>query len=142
MLCYKDERDKDFFNNCLLVEKELFEQVKQSTKNRRGYMVSPRQIFTSAILRPAQSFYLADALQILKIYKKAQQLPELPDTPRGALYADIRNEFSRLKQLHPDYSLLQIAGIIEDLPAPRFYISENWAQMLFYTYQRKYYGKK
>ena len=142
MLCYKDERDKDFFDSCLLAEKELFEKVKELPKNRRGYMVSPREIFTAAIHRPAKSFYLADAYQIIKIYKKSQRLSELPDTPRGTLYADIRKEFARLSQLYPDYSLLQIAEIIQDLPAPRFYISENWAQMLFYSNQKKQYGKK
>lgn len=142
MLCYKEERDIDFFENCLLVEKELFEKVSQLPKNRRGYMVSPREIFTAAIHRPAKSFYLADAYQIIKIYKKSQCLSELPDTPRAALYADIRNEFARLSQLHPNFTLLQIAEIIQDLPAPRFYISDNWAQMLFYSNQKKQYGKK
>lgn len=142
MLCYKDERDYDFFNVCLQVEKELFEKLQQAPVNRRGYMVSPREIFTTAIHRPAKSFYLADAFQIIKIYKKALRLSAFPDTPRAALYADIRKEFTRIKQLHPDYSILQIAEIIQDLPAPRFYISKNWAQMLFYTNQRKYNGKK
>ena len=137
MLCYKDERDIDFFENCLLVEEQLKEQVKQLPKNRRGYMVSPREIFTAAIHRPAKSFYLADAYQIIKIYKKSLCLSELPDTPRRTLYVDIRKEFVRLSQLYPGYSLLEIAEIIQDLPAPRFYISDNWAQILFYKNKNK-----
>lgn len=142
MLCYKEDRDKDFFDTCLQVEKELQNRVNQLPPNKRGYIVSPREIFTSAILRPAKSYYLADAYQITKIYKKTLQLSCIPDTPRGALYSDIRNEFSRLKLLYPDFSLMQIAEIIQDLPAPRFYISENWAQILFYTNKKKYHGKK
>ena len=142
MLCYKEERDKDFFEACQLVEKELNNQIAQIPANRRGYMISPRCIYTTAILRPAKSYYLADAYQITKIYNKALQLSELPDTPRGALYADIRNEFSRLQTLYPDFTIKQIAEIIQDLPAPRFYFSENWAQMLFYTNKKKYHESK
>lgn len=142
MLCYKENRDKDFFENCQIVEKELALKQNPQPINRRGYIISPRLIFTTAILRPAKSFYLADAAQIVKIYKKAQLKPELPDTPRGQLYRDIRNEFLRLRQQNPQMSLMQIANIINDMPAPRFYISENWAQMLFYANQKKFYGNK
>lgn len=142
MLCYKQERDKDFFQVCLTAERELTENVKPSFRNRRGYLIPPREIYTSAILRPAQSFYLADAFQIVKIYKKTLRFDVLPDTPRGALYRDICNEFARLKILHPDFSLMQLAEIISDLPAPRFYLSQNRAQMLFYTNKKKFYGKK
>lgn len=132
MKIYNNEMYEDFFKQCIEVEKELYQNFDLCSICRRGYAISPELIYTKAILRPAKSFYYADANQILKAYRKYKLSSENKNSAISLRYKEIKNLFAKLKTELPNLSLIEIARLIEDMPAPRFYIGVSHAQHIFY----------
>jgi len=124
----------DFLNQCREVEKELYKSLNACHENRRGYVISPEIIYTKAILRPAKSFYYADAKQILK----AIRIHSTTSENKGSAISMRRKELIRLyeevKKECPELKPIEIANRIDEMPAPRFYIGVSYAQAIFYKH--------
>lgn len=132
MNIYKIQMFTDFFEQCMSVEKELYKNMDNCCCNRRGYVISPETIYTKAILRPAKSFYYADGEQILRAIRNYKCNSENKGAPMMLRRKELVRIFNKLKSENPNLKSIEIATIIDDMPAPRFYISVSYAKTIFY----------
>ena len=122
-LFYKKERDRDFFEACESVRKEF----------GAGY-ISVSDIAKKAIHKEAKSFYL-DTREYVKIaYKvgKENDLTWLKQKDKKELYLEIYKRYMQIFAKNPKLNRMDIARIIAEQKAPRFYISEVSASNLYY----------
>jgi hypothetical protein len=124
-LCYKKQRDRDFFQVC--------EQIR--SENRQ---LSCTQIAEAAIDREAQSFYIDEitiSWIIVRIRNGKCRLPT-SSADRRELYLDLWNRYITIKrQAKANNSMMSIAEasrIISEQKAPRFYISALHAKNIYY----------
>ena len=142
MVVYKKEMMVDFFSNCLEVEKKLHSDIYSLNlprKNRRGHLVSTEFIYTNAINYPAKSFYYADAEQILIAINRFKKCNS--DKKKSAIVLrkqHIYNLYTDLEKKFPNLKPIEIAEIINDMSAPRFYISVSYAKTIFYSMLKHY----
>lgn len=88
-----------------------------------------------AIRRPARSFYLHPR-EYSKIIKKGRcHLPN--NRIKRDLHLEILHRHDEIKAHSPHLKTHEIARIIEDQEAPRFYISEKRAVNLYYDLLKK-----
>ncbi len=122
-LFYKDDKNRDFLLACEAVRVES------------GYHMSVADIVSLAILRPAKSFYLHPR-EYSKIIKGSGRC--LPDNYlKRALHLEILRRHDEIKLRFPTLKTHEIAKIIENQQAPRFYISEKRAANLYYDLLKK-----
>lgn len=126
-LCYKKERDRDFFEVC--------EKLRG-----KGY-IRVVDLVSKAILHPAQSFYISED-RIARIIRASNIGVDLIPTSchrkvnevKVQLYKDIMYEVNKLDQSLP----INIqAREIEFMPAPRFYFSVSMGATIYYSYLKK-----
>jgi hypothetical protein len=124
-LYFKEYRDRDFFKLCETVRKEA------------ASYLSVSQIARIAVQREAQSFYLSER-EYVRIYRKTRLTPECKSRIKNEMYREIRNRFLKVKRENPGMNHFQIARIVGEQKAPRFYISEESAIQLYYRLLKQY----
>jgi hypothetical protein len=122
------ERDRDFLSVC--------EKIKRSS----GGYVSIASVATEAIHHPAQSFYLSIGETGRLLRKHIYQLPA--SSARRELWIELVRRYRELHRQFPDESIDAIARRIEIQPAPRFYITPQYATRLYYELLSKKPQKK
>lgn len=122
MLFYLDERNLDFHKAC--------EKVRGRYK---GIYLSVSEITRLAINTPAESFYLLPK-ECMKIINKAinNEPINLKHESKIELHKEIGRRYSQLSEEKPELKPYEIAKIISDQDAPRFYISEKTAKEIYY----------
>jgi hypothetical protein len=123
-LYFKEHRDRDFLEVCETVRKET-----------AGYL-SVSETARIAVRREAQSFYLSER-EYVRIYRKARLMPVCRNEVKNRMYGEIRNRFLKEKRKNPGLNHFQIARIIGEQAAPRFYISDGRAIQLYYRLLKK-----
>lgn len=132
MKVYSDSMFEDFLNQCREVEKELQKTVSICRENRSGYAISPEIIYSKAILRPAKSFYYADGAQILKAIRRFNPADVTKGSPSSLRRKELIKIYDELKIKFPDIKPIEIANMIDEMPAPRFYIGVSHAEFIYY----------
>jgi hypothetical protein len=117
---FKEHRDRDFFTLCEVVRKEVKSPLSIS------------EIALKAVHREAQSFYLSER-EYVRIYRKARLMPDCRSEIRNEMYREIQRRFLEEKRKNPGLNHFQIARIIGEQTAPRFYISDGRAIQLYYS---------
>jgi hypothetical protein len=123
-LCFKELRDRDFFNLCETIRKET------------GGSMSVSAIARIAVHRGAKSFYLSER-EYARVYCRARRMPECKSEVKNEMYREIRYRFLKVKRECPGLCHAQIARLVGEQTAPRFYISEGSAVQLYYRLLRK-----
>ncbi|MDR0768789.1 MAG: hypothetical protein LBE71_02635 [Dysgonamonadaceae bacterium] len=121
-LYFKEERDRDFFNVCETIRKES------------DTYISVSEIAKKAVRCEAQSFYLSEQ-QYRKIFNRARIYPRIKNCKseiRNEMYREIRSRFLEAKHENSKLKYSQIAKLLSEQKAPRFYIAEDRAVMLYY----------
>jgi len=121
-LFYREDRDSDFFNTC--------EQVRSEDIN-----LSVSEIVAKAILRTAKSFYLHRKEYSAIIRKNGKELPK--NEVKKLLHLEILKRYKDLKARNPDLKDYEIAHIISEQEAPRFYLSARGAERIYYDMLKK-----
>jgi hypothetical protein len=120
-LFFQDERDHDFFKAC--------ERVRRTYREFNSSDIAKIAIYTQA-----ESFYLT-----YKGYKniilKIRHNERFPDSTKASLYDEIKKRMSEIKGVD-EMSAGKIARILDEQPAPRFYISESRAVSIYYNQLR------
>lgn len=115
ILIFKEDRDKEFFNLCM--------KIKQGTN------LSVDEVVQKAIDSPATSFFLTyDGFRRI-VYHKG----DVSDSKKE-LYKTIK----RLYEKHKCENMKETFKRIDELPAPRFYMSKARAISLYYELIKKY----
>ena len=118
---YLSERNKDFYT--------VYEHIRKESVKKGGYL-SVEEIAKKAVMRPSQSYYISKQA-IYKVILRRRCMRD--DGHRQKSLCDaIFKEYFEIKKQHPDYCPNKIAGMIELLPAPRFYMSDRTASILAY----------
>lgn len=121
-LFYQQERNVDFFNACEEVHKQQGKEY-----------LSAAEVAKRAIHCEAQSFYLLDKEIAKIIYRYVNQISfNIRSEAKKAQYKEIMRRYYQLHYQHPQYNIPKIASIIANQKAPRFYITENTAIILYY----------
>lgn len=112
------DRDRDFLRVCnrLRAEKGLYRL---------------RDIASMARHEAAESFYVTTKHYVSIILAMRRGLPT-PKHSSGLLYRDVFERYKKIRSEHPDWSVTKIAEKIDELPAPRFYLSEAQATKILY----------
>lgn len=120
-LFYRQERDKNFFQVC--------EKIR---KNSKAY-VSVAEIAKKAVLEEADEYYitLKQMIVILTCMRCEKNIDTLSEHKR-ALYKDIFSRYWVLKKKNPTMRTFEIAKMIHNEKAPRFYFSDSRAKSLYY----------
>lgn len=126
-LVYKPERDKDFYNVC--------EQIR---KENKGY-IKIDDIVSKAVVSPAESYYISakqirEIIQLMRCSKCIEHLSE----SKQSLYKRILELYMEEKKKNPELSVTQIASLIDEYTAPRFYMSVERAKGLYYKLMNEY----
>lgn len=116
-LFYEEDRNEDFLQACESVRKE------------EGSL-SISEIAAKAIYRKAKSFYIHPRVYIKIIRNDGNKLPK-NDVSRE-LHIEVLKRAKEIMSQSADYTPAQIAKILIDHDAPRFYISEARAESLYY----------
>jgi|GEM_PF-4902159 len=122
-LFYEEERNEDFFNVCESIRKES------------GSYISVSDIVKKAIHHPAKSFYLSARACYVIIRRARHARPRLD--AKYDLYTEIYTRHIELSKENPQMAVSQIARIISEQSAPRFYISAPRAMNLYYQLLKK-----
>lgn len=117
-LFYEDDRNADFIRTC--------EKVRQE----EGAHLSVSQIVSKAILKPAQSFYVHINVYRRIIRNNGEKLPS--NKVSRKLYQEVLKVAKEIQAEHPDLSQTEVARMLSDRPAPRFYISQARAINIYY----------
>lgn len=127
MLFYLDERNLDFYNAC--------EKVRSKYK---GIYLSVSEITRLAINTPAESFYLLPK-ECMKIINKAinNEPINLKHESKVELHKEIGRRYFQLAEENQGLKPYEIAKVISDQAAPRFYISEKTANEIYYKMVKK-----
>lgn len=122
MLFYLNERNIDFYNACKKVRDKY-----------KGNYLSVSEITRLAILTPAESFYLLPK-ECIKIINKAinNEPINLRHESKIELHKEICRRYFQLSKENTELKPYEIAKIISDQNAPRFYISEKTAKEIYY----------
>jgi hypothetical protein len=123
-LYFKEYRDRDFFYACERIRKES------------AVYLSVSDIARKAVRREAESFYLSER-EYVRIYRKARLMPECKSGVKNEMYSEIRYRFLKEKRRNPGLNHFQIARIIGEQKAPRFYLAEGSAVQLYYRLLKK-----
>lgn len=126
-LYFKECRDRDFFTACEMVRKES------------DTYLSVSEIARKAVLSEAPSFYLSEQ-QYLRIYHQARIYPRVENCKseiKNEMYREIRARFLEARYFSPKLKFAQIAKVISEQTAPRFYITEKSAVELYYKLLKK-----
>jgi len=122
-LFYQQERNSDFFNACEKIRRE----------HGKDY-ISVADIAKKAILTEAESFYLLDKEVSKIIYRFVGKITfgNTQSEAKKAQYKEIMRRYYELHYQYPEYNIPKIAAIIASQKAPRFYITETRAMLLYY----------
>ncbi len=116
-LLFEIERNEDFIQTCETVRKE------------EGFL-SISEIAAKAIYRKAKSFYVDPRSYIKIIRNNGNNLPK--NEVSKELHVEVLKRAKCIMSQYPEYTPAQIAKIIAEQEAPRFYISEARAESLYY----------
>jgi len=121
-LCYKEERDRDFFESCEYVRKTA----------HPNYM-SAYEIVKQVINKETKSFYL-DTMSIAHIINKARIgcMSRIKSIATKNMYVEIWIRYIQIKRKNPKFNSMDCARIIAEQSAPQFYLSEKHAINLYY----------
>ena len=122
-LFYKDDKNRDFLSVC------------ESVRIESGCHMSVADIVSRAIHRPARSFYLHPREYSKIIKGNGRYLPV--NRIKRELHLEILRRADEIKARFPNLKTREIAGLLEDQAAPRFYISEKRAIYLYYELLKK-----
>lgn len=123
-----EERNSEFYKVC--------EKIKKESK---VYM-SVKEMTSKAVETPTVSFFIClHQINIIIMEQRCGKVP--PKGIKGELHREIFKRYWELKKQNPCFSVNQIAKIIEEQPAPRFYMSKSTGESLFYKLF-KIYSKK
>ena len=125
-LFYREDRDVDFFNVC--------ERVRSEEKT-----LSVSTIVSKAILKEAKSFYMHPREYSSIIRRQGKRFPK--NEIKKALHLEILARYKRLKRENPHLDLPEIAKLIAEQGAPRFYISKRRAEDIYYGMLKKPHSK-
>lgn len=117
-LFYREDRDIDFFNTC--------EKIRQESDKH----LSVAEIVRNAIQQPAKSFYIHKRVYIKIIRNNGSKLPK--NNVSRELHIEVLKRAKEIMSQYSDYTPAQVATILIDHDAPRFYISEARAESLYY----------
>lgn len=117
-LFYEEDRNTDFIMTC--------EKVRQE----EGSHLSVAEIVAKAILKPAQSFYVHINVYRRIIRNNGEKLPS--NSVSKKLYQEVLRLVKHIKNEYPNMSQTDIAKILSDKSAPRFYISQARAMNIYY----------
>jgi len=122
-LFYQQERNSDFFNACEKVRKQYGKDY-----------ISATEIAKKAIHTEAESFYLLDKEISKIIYRFVGKINygNTKSEAKKAQYKEIMRRYYELHYQYPQYNIPKIAKIIAGQKAPRFYITETRAALLYY----------
>jgi hypothetical protein len=124
-LFYSEERNTNFYNIC--------EKIRKDTKE---YM-SVKDIASMAVRVPAESFFISlHQINIIIMEQRCGKTP--PKGIKGELHKEIFKTYWELKKQNPSLCVNQIAKLIEEMPAPRFYMSNATATSLYYELIKSY----
>ena len=122
-LFYKDDKNRDFLSAC------------ESVRIESGCHMSVTDIVSRAIHRPARSFYLHPREYVKIIKAGGRYLPG--NQIKRELHLEILRRADEIKSRFPNLKTREVARMIEDHEAPRFYISEKRAIYLYYELLKK-----
>ena len=122
-LFYKDDKNRDFLSACESVRSE----------HRRHLPVA--NLVSLAIRKPAKSFYLHPREYVKIIKAGGRYLPG--NQIKRELHLEILRRADEIKSRFPNLKPREVARMIEDHEAPRFYISEKRAIYLYYELLKK-----
>lgn len=116
-LFYEEDRNEDFLQACESVRKE------------EG-SISISEIAAKAILKKAKSFYIQPKAYIKIIRNNGNKLPK--NEVSRELHIEVLKRAKEIMTQNKGYTPAQVAKILVDQKAPRFYISEARAESLYY----------
>jgi len=127
-LFYSEDRNSNFYKAC--------EKIKKETE---GY-ISVQDMTSKAVETPTESFYIClHQINIIIMEQRCSKPP--PKGIKGELHKEIFRLYWEIKKQNPTLCVNQIAKMIEELPAPRFYMSKATGASLYYKLF-KIYSKK
>ncbi len=120
-LVYLEERNADFLNVC--------ERIRKENKH-----LSVTEIAKLAVYENAESFYI-DSMQYLKIIQLMRCSADITNIRcvKKELYNELFRLYWEIKKANPTFSTWKIAKMLNDYPAPRFYMSEITAIKTYYN---------
>lgn len=118
------QRDIDFYETC--------ERIRQE-HNDNGSYISVSNIAVLAVNQPARAFYISegrcsDIIQLIHNRQGARSLVPVKEQ----MYREIEKRYKVLHAEYPTLNCTDLARVIIEQPAPRFYISEARAVSLYY----------
>jgi len=119
----KEEKYQDFMAAC------------ESVRRENGSYMSVFDMVSVAIQRPAKSFYLNPRVYSKIIWNDGQYLPK--EAAKRELHLEILRRAREVRAVTPSLKIHEIAKIIEEQSAPRFYMSLRGATNLYYSLLRK-----
>jgi len=121
-LYYQKERDKDFFEVCESIRKEIYPEY-----------ISVDNITLLAITKKSKSFYLKPKVCALIINKvRSGCISKIKNREKRKLYIELWRRYIQIKRQNNELNTMDCARIIADQEAPQFYISERHATNLYY----------
>lgn len=122
-LDFKEERDSDFLSSYLSVIKD---------HGKSAPFIKKEYILAQAIQRPAKRFYVSEeqCTRVISSMLKGKK-GDIENPLKREMYAEI---FQRVRQMigSTDQSLPDIIQTVINQPAPRFYLTLESAQILYY----------
>ena len=116
-LFYEEERNRDFLQACEAVRKE------------EGARLTVSGIASKAIYKKAKSFYIHQRAYMKIIRNNGNNLPR--NEVSRQLHTEVLERAKEIMKQY-DYTPAQIAKILSEQQAPRFYISHARATSLYY----------
>ena len=118
-LFYNEERDTNLFEIC--------EKIRKDSKE----YLSVKDITSMAVVSPCDSFFLCTRyIAIIITMQRCEK--DIPKGIKGELYREIFKRYWEIKKQNPTFCVKKIARIIEEQPAPRFYMSRHNAMRIYY----------
>lgn len=133
MFNQRERRDADFME-------AVGREMRRALASETGEGLTQRRVICRAMRSAAPGYYVERdrALTKLRRLRDGRQAPD-GNPERRALWADLLEAWQRCCREHPRLSeLLALDRVLTQQPAPRFYMSGDYAEKLFYHLQARH----
>lgn len=101
------------------------------------------QVFSHVVNMPSRRFWVSAerAAIVISNMMRGDTLPNMRMTKREMFY-EIYRRVLELQKMYPNKSIYELAFIVVQEPAPKFYLTAGSAKVIIYRIKKQWYEKK
>lgn len=101
------------------------------------------QIFNNVVNMPSSRFWVSAerAAIVISNMMRGDTIPNMRKTKREMFY-EIYRRVIELRALHPNKSIYELALIVVQSPAPKFYLTAGSAKVIIYRIKKQWFEKR